>query len=158
AIVAPALLAEARRALDGVGVKPRGRGASSEAEPLALTNILYCAGHGDHPHATPVRARCKPSDPAYRCVHGFESGAGPVCLALPARVIEDPIGQFVLSALRGGALADGVIAELERERADGAERTRVREEDRRRLVREIGNLEANLDTMLVAEVVNSERY
>ena len=62
-------------------------------------------------------------------------------------MLDEPLGEYVLSQFRVGALADDVIAELEREQADAAERDREREQARRRLMREVSALEGNLDRL-----------
>src|SRR5262249_18373798 len=63
----------------------------------------------------------------------------------------------VLGQLRLGSLADEMVDELERERAEAAAQAAEREHTMRGLRREIANGEANLDNLLLAEVVNPDR-
>jgi DNA invertase Pin-like site-specific DNA recombinase len=158
AVIDRDLIGEARAALDRAAARPRGRAAATGREPLVLTDLLYCAGPRKAPHETPVRCGAHPAHGNYRCTRHYRNGDEGGCLAVRARMVDGPVAAFVLGQLRLGELADEVVAELEQERADGVARTRKRDEDRRRLTREIATLETNLDTILQSEVVNPDRY
>src|SRR5262245_28408831 len=91
AVVDQDLIAEARAALDRAATKPRGRAAASEREPLALTDLLYCAGPHDEPHEAPVRLGAHPTQGYYRCTRHYRNGDDGACLAVPARMLDAPI-------------------------------------------------------------------